>query len=259
MIQRKRLCDLSKNIEYGILYSFMILQTNITNKYMSALATTSIDDLPDVGSQNVSLQTSELPVQPQFSSSVKIQEPQNNVSNVKVNTPISTSYQNTQSQQQGQVQLSDKTINQIVRGIQLASSNNLTQLPSRDIPMEQSTITTDEQVKPNFVPKIEDNIAPDYINEFDKQQELTKLQNIRSDSTNTALDEIYETVQTPILVAILFFIFQMPIINKSLRKYIPSLFTPERSLSIGGYLFKASLFGGVYYLVQKIMKYASEI
>lgn len=232
---------------------------------MAALATTSIDDLPDVGNANVSLQTSELPVQPQFSSSVKVQEPPSNVTNDKVNNPISTTYQNQPSstqipgQSQSQVQLSDKTINQIVQGIQLASASNLTQLPSRDIPMTQSNITTDEQVQPNFVPKVEPTVAPDYINEFEKKQELTKLQNLRSASTNDKLDEIYETIQTPVLIAILFFIFQMPIINKSLRKYVPSLFTPERSLSIGGYVFKAALFGGMYYLLQKVMKYASEI
>lgn len=240
----------------------MTLQTNITEYYMAALATTtSIDDLPDVGNANVSLETSELPVQPQFSSSVKIQEPKTNIANTKIGNPMNTYQAQTPSVDQSQehVQLSDKTINQIVQGIQLASSNNLTQLPSRDIPTNQTNITTDEQIKPNFVPKPQENVAPDYIDEFEKKQELTRLQNLRSSSTNERLDEIYETIQTPVLIGILFFIFQMPVVNKTMRKYIPTLFTPEKNLSIGGYLFKALLFAIVYFLLQKVMKYASEI
>lgn len=223
---------------------------------MAAAAITSIDDLPDVGQANISLETSELPVQPQFASSVKVQEPPSTISNTKIgNPPI----QQPISVDQQHVQLSDKTINQIVQGIQLASASNLTQLPERDIPMEQATITTDEQVKPNFVPKPKETNESDYINEFDKKQELTRLQNLRTASTNERLDDIYEVIQTPILIAILFFIFQLPVVNKTMRRYIPSLFTPERSLSVGGYIFKASLFGGFYYVIQKVMSYLSEI
>ena len=51
-------------------------------------------------------------------------------------------------------QLSKESINQIVSGLQEASANGLTNLPSRDIPMTNNAhITQDQQQKPNFVPE----------------------------------------------------------------------------------------------------------
>ena len=44
-------------------------------------------------------------------------------------------------------------VNEFVSGLQKATSSGMTQLPSRDIPIDQNAVLKDEQVKPNFVPE----------------------------------------------------------------------------------------------------------
>ena len=50
-------------------------------------------------------------------------------------------------------ELSKDSINQIVQGLQQASQSNLTGLPSRDIPMNNSEITHDNTLQPNYIPE----------------------------------------------------------------------------------------------------------
>ena len=65
--------------------------------------------------------------------------------------------------------LSQQDINEIVKGIQTASQQNLTKLPSRDIPMDTTRITTDNTVRPNYVPE-PTNV--DYIQQEDNLQSI---------------------------------------------------------------------------------------
>ena len=41
------------------------------------------------------------------------------------------------------------------------------------------------------------------------------------------LDYLYDELQTPLLICVLFFIFQLPAVNKKLFRYIPTLFIKE--------------------------------
>ena len=58
--------------------------------------------------------------------------------------------------------LEQNTINSLISGIQQASASGLTTLPSRDIPQMTSQITQDQQIKPNYIPQVNNN---DYIND----------------------------------------------------------------------------------------------
>ena len=44
------------------------------------------------------------------------------------------------------------SINEMVSGLQKAAQNNMTRLPTRDIPPDPDRITRDPQVQPNYVP-----------------------------------------------------------------------------------------------------------
>ena len=75
------------------------------------------------------------------------------------------------SEQISQVQspnlsLDQTTINQIVSGIQQASISGATLLPSRDIPMITTNLSTDPQVQPNYVPLPPKN-SIDYIKDYE--------------------------------------------------------------------------------------------
>ena len=67
------------------------------------------------------------------------------------------------------------------------------------------------------------------------------------------LDEIYEQLQTPLLLAVLYFLFQLPIFKKTLFKYLPFLFSTDGNSNLQGLLFVSIMYGFVYFITSKIM------
>lgn len=138
--------------------------------------------------------------------------------------------------------------NTMINDLQKASQSGITALPSRDIPMNTNTIVQDEHIKPNYVPENNN----DYIN---NDFMINNNTNINNDNINK-LDEFYNSLQTPILLSILYFIFQLPIFQKYLIKYLPNLFGKDGNKNIYGYIFYSILFGityiGVNHLIIKL-------
>jgi hypothetical protein len=73
-------------------------------------------------------------------------------------------------------------------------------------------------------------------------------------------DEFLTELQTPILICILFFIFQLPIINTIIFKKFSflSLHNEDGNFNFYGLLFKSMMFGSLFYSVQKITQFISE-
>jgi hypothetical protein len=145
--------------------------------------------------------------------------------------------------------LDQNTITQIVSGIQQASSTGATLLPSRDIPRNTEGITHDAHIQANYIPQAQKN---DYIKDFETPQEILDNYN-KSVSKNDALDNIYEEFQVPLLLAILFFLFQLPILKKKLYTFLPFLFFKDGNYNIQGYIFTSIFFGLLYYMLNKLM------
>jgi hypothetical protein len=193
--------------------------------------TTNIHDLPldpaGGGTSGVTFSANEIPVQP---------------------------HAQMQSQGQGQnggipngVSLDQNTINQIISCIQQAG--NVTQLPSRDIPMNTNTLTQDPSIQPNYIPPTSNQ---DYISNYPENDEIIDDYYKNSKRTGT-LDEIYDQLQTPLLLAVLYFLFQLPVIKKALFKYLPFLFSADGNSNIQGLIFMSISYGLVYYITSKIM------
>jgi hypothetical protein len=149
-----------------------------------------------------------------------------------------------------QMSLDQSTISQIVNGLQQASLAGATSLPSRDIPMNTDGITKDEQVQPNYIPQPS---AKDYINEDDDYNNY-----VRKEQFDNSLDKFYDEFQTPLLLAVLYFIFQLPIFKKVLYQYIPFLFFKDGNYNINGLLFTSCLYAFIYYSVSKSVKHFSK-
>ena len=191
---------------------------------------TNIEDLPVPSSNNVQIEINDKPVQ--------------NVVQQGGTHPQS------QGQPAQQQQLSQEDLNKIITGIQQASNNNMTSLPSRDIPQDQQAHTQDQQVQPNYVPKREEK----YIENDENIEDLinrNRLSEMKKDKQNQLMDEY----QTPILIILLFFLFQLPVVNKSLYKYVPALFQKDGNMTLVGFTIKALVFGGLYYGLSKMMNY----
>lgn len=166
---------------------------------------------------------------------------------------ITITAQEKQIVQQPGMSLDQTTINQIVNGLQQATLAGTTQLPSRDIPMTTSGISIDPQVMPNYVPQPPSN-HQDYINNYEQPFDMVNNYN-KGKQMNDSLDDIYNEIQTPILLAVLYFLFQLPFFKRFFYTYIPFLFSNDGNYNINGFLFISMLFGLLFHLLMKTSSY----
>jgi hypothetical protein len=197
---------------------------------------TSILDLPTdpVGGGNITLNASENVVQKQMQQS---------------------QMQPSQMQQPNQGQtpnfsLDQTTISQIVSGLQQAATAGATQLPSRDIPMNTSGHSNDAQVQPNYVPMHEREA--DYIKDYEQTSDDMIDNYNKNVNRSNSLDDMYNEIQTPLLLAVLYFLFQLPFFRRFLFSYFPILFSNDGNFNINGFLFSSVLFGLLFYLLNKV-------
>ena len=143
--------------------------------------------------------------------------------------------------------LDQNTINQIISSLQQAGTNGATQLQSRDIPQNTENIINDPQVQVNYIPTTTNN---DYITENEETDDI--IQNYtRSKNMNNSLDNLYDEIQLPLLISILYFLFQLPIFKKYMFQYLPVLCLNDGNVNLYGYLFNSILFGFIYVMLSK--------
>jgi hypothetical protein len=149
--------------------------------------------------------------------------------------------------------LDQMTINQIVSGLQQASSTGATQLPSRDIAMTTNNIVQDPHIQPNYIPPPPQtqNQMLDYTQPNEDPEDIVENYNSNKKYSDS-LDDMYSEIQTPLLIAALYFLFQLPFFRKYLLSYFPILFSMDGNLNINGFLFMSALFGILFYLLNKI-------
>jgi len=152
-------------------------------------------------------------------------------------------------------QVDPNAMNQVMRGLQQAHMDGMTHLSARDIPMHTTQLTQDQQIKPNYLP---DATNQNYIKEEDTYDSILKKNSLKKQN-NDRLDLLYDELQLPILIMVLFFLFQMPFVQKKFSNMFPSLFLRDGNMTMGGYVTKTALFGVSFYLIMKLTKYASEL
>jgi hypothetical protein len=173
-----------------------------------------------------------------------------------VSNNISLTANESNSQSPGpNLSLDQTTINQIVSGIQQASVSGATQLQSRDIPMITTNLSNDAQVQPNYVPLPPQN-SVDYIKEYEETSDMIDNYN-RNANRQNSLDDMYNEIQTPLLLAVLYFLFQLPFFRKFLYSYFPVLFSNDGNLNINGFGFTSILFGLIFYILNKVTNHFS--
>jgi hypothetical protein len=165
--------------------------------------------------------------------------------NISNNISISAS----EIKQSSGIALDQTTISQIVNGLQQASSTGVTQLPSRDISMSTSSMTTDPHVQTNYVPQVSEH--EDYIKNYETSEDMINEYN-KNAHYKDSLDEMYSEIQTPLLLSVLYFLFQLPFFRKNLLTYFPILFSIDGNFNINGFVFTSILFGLMFYLLNKI-------
>lgn len=176
--------------------------------------------------------------------------------NISNNISMSIQEPTQQPQPSSSLSLDQTTINQIVSGLQQATLTGATQLPSRDIPMNTNNISVDPQTMPNYVPAPQQQQIPDYIRNQEQTSDMINRYNKNKQLNNNA-DDVYNEIQTPLLLAVLYFLFQLPFFKKFLYSYMSFLFLSDGNYNINGYLFTSMLFGITFHLLMKTTNYFS--
>ena len=71
------------------------------------------------------------------------------------------------------------------------------------------------------------------------------------------LDVIYNELQVPILISLLFFLFNLPFFKKTLNNYAGFLFQKDGNYNLYGFTVTSTLFGLFFYIFKAILKHFS--
>ena len=199
---------------------------------------TNINDLPynPVNGQPSDTQTQQPPLQNVV------------VSDDKPNTYNPDLYPS--QQKQNPQTIDPNVINQIINGLHEASLSGGGRIQQRDIPMTTFSHVNDKQV---HVATIPDTDKVQYIPNQDRIPDIVQNK-IQRENVLSNLDYYYTEFQLPIIVGILFFIFQLPNVKQILYKYTPTICHHNGNLNAKGYLFNSVVLAGLYYGLEKIVR-----
>jgi len=132
-------------------------------------------------------------------------------------------------------------------------------LPTRDIPMDQSAYQNDEEVQPNYIPKVK--MTSDYVKDYESLTESNIRKHESDKRRQSKVDYIITTLQVPITIAFLFFIFHMPMVNTMFFKNFSflSIYNSDGNINYNGIALKSVMFGALFYSVQNTIDYLGDI
>ena len=226
---------------------------------MSSSGITSINELPSSNLQNNNIQQQMLmQQQPQNiilnrsetisqsntqmpglgqlipSGGYSMQNPMQQNQQITMETP-----QNQQNQQ--------PNYNELINQIQKAAANGTTGLPSRDIPIDPVNLANDTQTQPNYIPPPQ---IQDYIRNNETPQHLID-ENAKMVKNMNNYDVLFQELQLPIIIALLYFLFQLPAVKKYSKGLLPFLFKDDGNPNIYGYVANSVMFASMVYVLLK--------
>lgn len=137
--------------------------------------------------------------------------------------------------------------------LKTAAESGATVLPSRDIPQNTLPIQQDNTVKPNYIPESKNE---DYIGDILNKEKILEENRIKQNRSES-MDYIFSQIQIPLLIALIYFMFQLPIFRNTLLKIFPKLFNKDGNSNIYGYIFNSTLFALLYYILIKSLEYVN--
>jgi len=227
---------------------------------MSSSGMTSINELPLLNNQNGHIQQQQM----------MSQQPQNVVLNRNEivstnNNQMSTSSytqllptsggastSNPLTMENSNQNQAPPNYNELISQIQKAAAYGTTALPSRDIPMEPLKVANDVQSQPNYIPPPQ--FQEDYIKNSITPQNLIDT-NSRQAKSGAYFDKLYGELQLPVIIALLFFLFQLPVVKQYNKKLLPFLFKSDGNPNLYGYIANSVLFASMIYVLLKLVAY----
>ena len=150
--------------------------------------------------------------------------------------------------------LNQNDLSSMVGQVEQAAQQGLTKL-GPEITQNTMHITNDPQVTANHIPapppppqgQPQDYI-PNYVIEDTTKQQENKL--------NTS-DIIFNEIKIPLVVALIYIVFQLPAFKTMLLKACPFLYKSDANFNLNGYVMTSILFAVAYYVSLKLFDHFS--
>jgi hypothetical protein len=174
---------------------------------------------------------------------------------ISAQNPIIPSPQ--QQQQQQQQPLYQEQINEE----QMRELKEMRQvnLPSKHVKIDTQSYLQDEEVQPNYIPR--QKLTKDYILDYEEKFEKDRKENETKKHRESKIDALLSEFQIPFMIAALFMVFQLPIVNTLVFKRFSFLmiYHDDGNFNFYGLILKSILFGALYYISQKIIEYLGDL
>jgi hypothetical protein len=124
-------------------------------------------------------------------------------------------------------------------------------LPTRDLPMDEDEYLHDEEITGNYIPKVK--FKDDFVRDYEEITTEKILQRERNKQHESTVDRILSDLQVPLLITMLFFLFQLPTVNTLFFKRFAflSIYNSDGNINFFGIALKSIIFGSIFYLLQK--------
>ena len=153
-------------------------------------------------------------------------------------------------QNQNQIQQQQPNYNELISQIQKAAANGTTALPSRDIPIDPVKVANDSQAQPNYIPPPQ--VQENYIKNYETPQQVIEENNKKTSAANL-YDAVFYEMQLPIIIALLYFLFQLPAVKKHSKNMFPFLFKDDGNPNLYGFIFNSVMFASMVYVLLKVL------
>lgn len=131
-------------------------------------------------------------------------------------------------------------------------------LPSRDMPMDMSHLTNDIETTANYVPPPKHK---NYIAATDDDETELRQKKKRKDRRARMAEDLFDMLQRPMILGLIFFLFQMPALNGFIHRNMPflNMYNGEGGITTWGITIKSVLFGIIVYSLDTMMEIISDI
>jgi hypothetical protein len=132
-------------------------------------------------------------------------------------------------------------------------------LPSRDIHIETSSFAQDEEIQANYIPKSKKQ--EDFVRDYENLTETKLEKHEQGKHRERLVDRIFTEIQLPLLISILYFVFQMPIVNKLFFKPLSflTIYGADGNFNFQGLILRSLLFGLCFHTMVKLALFLSEL
>jgi hypothetical protein len=126
--------------------------------------------------------------------------------------------------------------------------------------MNPNSFMHDDQARPNYVPDqrsvhFQDGI--DYIKDHTSMESIVRA-NARQSNQLDTVEAIYYDIQIPVLVGVMYFIFQMPVFRAQLLHFLPTLFGEDGNFKMIGLTATSAMFAVILLIIMKLLNKLGE-